>query len=291
MYRVGTSKQEFGAPARGAWTEDALCEHLAGRCAVKPGDVLIVHSSMKSVGRVEGGPEAVVRALQRAATEAGTILMPVFSAPAPDGIWRQAQTPSRTGLITETFRRMPGVMRSLHPTHSVAAWGRRAADFVAGHDRTSGLGVGSPFHKAAAAGADVIMIGCRIVSCSLIHVAEAILRVPYLGKVWYEGYGRTLTVIDGRGVRTECPPADVPTDSAGFTVVEEEMARRGMLGRCRLGAAECIKFRAQACLDIAVELLRQDAAALLCRSPRCPVCPRARQVIAESGRRHMERRP
>jgi len=278
MYRMNAAKQGFGT---GPWTQGVLREHLAARSGVRPGDILIVHSSMKSIGQVEGGPEAVIRALQAAVAGEGTLLMPVFTAPAPDGVWRQAETPSRTGLLTETFRRTAGVVRSLHPTHSVAAWGRRAGEFAAGHDRTSGLGVGSPFHKAAAAGAGVLMIGCRLPSCSLVHVSEAIVRVPYLGKVFYAGYDRTLTVIDRRGTRSERPPADVPTDSAGFTALEDEMARRGALGRCRLGAAECLKFSAKACLDLAVEMLRQDPAALLCHNPQCPVCPRARQIIAQ----------
>jgi aminoglycoside 3-N-acetyltransferase len=283
MYRVATPKQGFGAEAGrpgGPWTCQDLRDQLARQCGVKPGDILIVHSSMKSIGRVEGGPEAVVRALQAAVTEAGTILVPVFTAPQPDGIFRQAETPSRTGLITETLRRMPGAVRSLHPTHSVAAWGRRAEEFVAGHDRTSGLGVGSPFHKAALAGADVLMIGCRVTSCSLVHVSEAIVRVPYLGKVLYAAYDRTLTVVAAGGSQSQVPPRDVPTDSAGFALLEEEMARRGVLARCRLGAAECLKFSASACLDTAVAMLRRDPAALLCHNPRCPVCPAARRIIA-----------
>jgi len=74
----------------------------------------------------------------------------------------------------------------------------------------------------------------------------------------------------------------VPTDSAGFTVVEEELGRRGALKRCRLGSAECLKFSAQVCLDTAVELLRRDPAALLCRKPQCPVCPAARRILDEA---------
>jgi len=260
------------------WTECDLRQQLAADCGVRTGDVLIVQSSLKSLGRVEGGPRAVVAALQAAVGEEGTILMPVFTAPQPNGIFRLLDTPSRTGLVTETFRTSPGVLRSRHPTHSVAAWGRRAAELTAGHDRTSGLGVGSPFHKAAEAGGAVLMIGCTLTSCSLIHVAEATIRVPYLGRVFYSGYGRTLTLVDELGNRTDVPPRDVPTDSAGFTVVQEELDRRGLLGRCRLGAAECLKFRGADALAVAVELLRTDPAALLCKNPRCPVCLAARAI-------------
>jgi aminoglycoside 3-N-acetyltransferase len=267
------------APHR--WSFDDLRQQLADLCGIRSGQALIVHSSLKSIGWVEGGPEAVVRALQAAVTAAGTILVPTFSAPAPDGLFYVAATPSRTGLVTETFRTSPGVVRSRHPTHSVSAWGRRAAEFVAGHDRTSGLGVGSPFHKAAVAGADVLMIGCSVTACSLVHVSEALVRTRYLGKVCYPGYERTLTLVDASGAAVEVPSRDVPTDSAGFTVLQEEMERRGLIEKCRLGSAACLKFSAGKCLEVAVELLKRDPAALLCHNPRCAVCPRAREIVEQ----------
>jgi aminoglycoside N3'-acetyltransferase len=285
MYQLDASRQGQTMPPDEvpAWTCDQLREHLADRCGVGPGDILILHCSLKAIGRVEGGPETLVRALQAALTDGGTLLAPTFTQPQPDGVFHLDATPSRTGLVTETFRKMPGVRRSRHPTHSVSAWGRRAEEFVEGHDRTSGLGVGSPFHKAALAGADVLMIGCSLTACSLVHVTEAACRVPYLGKVWYPGYDRTLTLVDSSGKRTEVPPRDPPTDSAGFVVVQEELERRGALERCRLGAADGLKFSGRACLDVATELLRRDPAALLCHNPRCPVCPAAREIIRRSA--------
>lgn len=278
-------KESHTAPngsERPAWTGKDLQEHLVRSCRVCPGDVLIVHSSLKSIGRVEGGPETVIRAMQSVLTEAGTLLMPVFSGPAPDGVFLLDETPSRTGLITETFRRMPGVLRSRHPTHSVAAWGKHAERFVAGHDRTSGLGLDSPFHKAALARAGVLMIGCGITTCSLVHVCEAIVRVPYLGKVAFPGYAHTMTLVDGGGARHEVTLRDMPGHSGGFAVVQEQLDRRGLLQRCRLGSADCLKFSGRACLDVATKLLRDDPAVLLCRDPDCPVCPGSRRILEQT---------
>src|SRR5690606_4861876 len=39
------------------------------------------------------------------------------------------------GILTELFRKRPGVVRSWHPTHSVAALGKDAAEFVAGDEK------------------------------------------------------------------------------------------------------------------------------------------------------------
>ncbi len=266
------------------WTSEDLCEHLRSSCGVRSGDVLIVHSSAKAIGRAENGPVAAVRALKAAVTEEGTLLLPVFSNPRPDGIFKIKRTPSRVGLITEAFRRSEGVGRSKHPTHSVAGWGKRAAEFLADHDKTTALGVDSPFHKAAKAGADILMIGCHLTTCSLVHVGEAIVRTPYLGKVFYPGYDRTLTLIDYDGSEVRFPPVDNPGDSANFTVVQDEMERRGLIRHCKVGDAETLKFDAMDCLNTTVGLLRQDPAALLCSNPRCAVCPKARRIIAETGK-------
>jgi aminoglycoside 3-N-acetyltransferase len=261
------------------WTVEDLVGHLRA-CGVKAGDTLIVHSSAKAVGRAAGGPMATVKALKAAVGPEGTLLLPVFSSPTPDGIFKIKRTPSRVGLITEAFRRSEGVIRSQHPTHSVAAWGRRAKEFVAGHDKTSGLGVDSPFHKAAKAGATILMIGCNCTTLSLIHVAEAVVEAPYLGKAPpYAGYDRTLTLIDYEGKEHKVPPVDVPGDSAGFTVVQNELEQRGLIQHCTVGSAKTLKFDALTCLNLTIELLKANPGALLCKNPRCPVCPPSWKIL------------
>lgn len=244
------------------------------------GDAVIVHASMKSLGRVRGGPTAVIAALQDVVGPRGTLLMPTFCVPQPDGQFHVAGTPSRTGLLTETFRTSSGVIRSWHPTHSVTAWGAQAEAWTAGHHRLGGLGAGSPMHRAAEAGARVLMIGCDLRRCSLIHVAEAVVRVPYLGKVWYGGSDRTLRVITPAGEGIEVPPIDPPTCSAAFDRVEPPLEAGGGLERVRIAAAECLLFRGSDALAAAVALLRRDAGALLCDDAKCSVCPRARALLA-----------
>jgi aminoglycoside 3-N-acetyltransferase len=269
------SNKPFG---QGEWDARQLREQLAANCGVKAGDALIVHSSLKSLGHVRGGAEAVVAALREALTPEGTLLMPVFCQPPADGVFRAAVTPSRLGAVSEAFRRTPGVVRSLHPTHSVGAWGRRAEEFTAGHELTTGLGVGSPFHKAAQAEAMILMIGCDIRSCSIVHVAEALLPSPYFDKVIFPDYDRTFIVEDAAGRRLTIPPKGNPSDSAGFWPLQAELERRGQIAHCRLGGAECVKFSAATCLETAMAMLRQNPAALLCEDPSCAVCVKARGI-------------
>src|SRR5438876_7398798 len=108
---------------------------------VVPGDVLMVHSAFDNFVGFQGGPADVIRTLQQAVGAGGTLLMPTipFRGTAVEyalgePVFDARQTVSRMGLITEVFRRSPGVVRSIHPTHSVAVWGSKADAIIAGHE-------------------------------------------------------------------------------------------------------------------------------------------------------------
>jgi aminoglycoside 3-N-acetyltransferase len=123
-----------------AYTPADLTSAL-GDLGVVPGDVLMVHSAFDRFRGFHGGPVDVVRALQEAVGPGGTLMMPTFpfrgtalEYARSEPVFDAQHTVSRMGLITEVFRRAPGVVRSLHPTHSVAAWGSRAAAIIAGHE-------------------------------------------------------------------------------------------------------------------------------------------------------------
>ena len=105
---------------------------------VVPGDVLMVHSSFDRFLGFRGGPVEVIRALQDVLGPRGTLMMPTlpFTGSAieytsRDLVFDVRRTPSRMGFITEVFRRGPEVVRSLHPTHSVAVWGNNVDAIVA----------------------------------------------------------------------------------------------------------------------------------------------------------------
>ena len=87
---------------------------------VQPGDILMVHSSLKSMGQVEGGAETVIAALRAVLGEEGTLMLPALSyaTSCKDLYFSNLETPSCVGVIPETFRKMEGVRRTNHPTHS-----------------------------------------------------------------------------------------------------------------------------------------------------------------------------
>lgn len=94
-------------------------------------DVIVVHTSYKSLGGVEGGVDTVIDALQELIGKDGTVLFPTFNFQS----WTEShyfdalETPSKMGMITEQARLRPDAKRTPHPIYSFAALGKRADEF------------------------------------------------------------------------------------------------------------------------------------------------------------------
>ena len=96
--------------------------------------ILLTHSSLKALGRIEGGAETVIRAIEETVPD-GTVVFPTLSQKNFETAFEDwsLDRPSDVGLVTETFRLQAGSLRSDNPTHSVAARGKHAEDLVGGH--------------------------------------------------------------------------------------------------------------------------------------------------------------
>ena len=168
---------------------------------VGTGDVLLVHASLRALGYVPGGAATVIDGLLQALGPDGTLLMPALSyeVVTPDNPrFDLALTPSNVGVIAETFRKQPGVRRSLHPTHSVCGQGRAAAALLADHSKDhTPCGAHSPFHRLPELNGKILMLGCGLHPNTSFHAIEEHIEPPYL-------FGEPLEyeLIDGAGQRT-----------------------------------------------------------------------------------------
>ena len=86
-------------------------------------------------------------------------------------------TPSQVGLLSEVFRRSPGVVRSIHPTHSVAAWGSDTDWWLRDHHLAeTPCGRGTPFHRLLERNGKIALAGTGIPSMTFFHCAEELLE-------------------------------------------------------------------------------------------------------------------
>src|SRR5439155_1826868 len=93
-----------------------------------------------------------------------------------------AAAPSYDGVITEFFRKLPGAVRSLHPTHSIAGIGLDAPAVLRDHDKAHPFGVGSPCWRLWEQNAWVLLIGVGHNANSVAHVAEELAQMTYLDR-------------------------------------------------------------------------------------------------------------
>ena len=168
------------------WRAFGADDLLAGLRAlgIRPGQVVMVHSSYDQFAGFVGKPSDIIRVLQEAVGPEGTLLMPTlpFTGTAVEytsrgNVFDVARTPSQMGLLTELFRRSPEVVRSVHPTHAVAAWGSRAAEMVANHHlaRTP-CGKGSPFARLLEHDGRILLLGVDIESMTFYHYVEEVIE-------------------------------------------------------------------------------------------------------------------
>lgn len=183
-----------------------------------PADVkMVVHSGYASLGGVAGGPAAVARALISHCGKSGVLMMPSFDFPYylrknDDAFFDLLETPSCVGAVTDEFRKLPGVYRSLNPSHSIAVYGKNNFHWIKDHHKTLTMGKDSPLGRLESSGGYALMIHCPD-SVTFMHVVETSHRVHCLGYRNEEYFTRlpdgTLKKIRTWGWRNgECPAYD-----------------------------------------------------------------------------------
>jgi len=195
-------------------TRADLAADLA-RLGIRRGDTLFVHSSLKSLGYVEGGAAAVVGALQDAVGPEGTLLVPTYYLPAGtvkatcemEGyVFDPNSHGTNMGRLPETFLTGAATHRSVHPTHSVSAWGRHAQYLTEAHHLAPSIfGQGSPWQRfVGIEGAKVLGLGISMGPVTFYHVIEDALGDAFPVPIWEERTYR-LPCLDHAGQRCEVP--------------------------------------------------------------------------------------
>jgi aminoglycoside 3-N-acetyltransferase len=159
---------------RGDVTVAALRADVS-RLMIPQGAIVFVHSSLSSLGFIEGGAASVVDVLIEVVVRdrGGTLAMPTFTSLRDGQVFDARSSPSQVGAVTEVFRQRSGVVRSVHPTHSVAALGERAEWLTSFHHRCgTTFGPGSPLGRLFEAGGYLLGLGVSLGPVTFYHVLE-----------------------------------------------------------------------------------------------------------------------
>ncbi|MFJ3220074.1 aminoglycoside N(3)-acetyltransferase [Kitasatospora sp. NPDC086801] len=244
------------------------------RVGVREGMAMIVHSSLSSLGRVDGGAAAVVASLREAVGPGGTVAVPTFTTdvvsdpapehtglPSPEVAERRAAVPlfhtglpSRMGAVPEALRALPESLRSTHPQASVAAVGAHAREVTARRSLGFAVGRESPFGALHDLGGYVLLIGVGHNRNTFLHYAETFAPNRRLK------LRRFPMAIQGERVWIEAP--DVGNDNdTHFPVVGREFEERAGIREVLVGSAPCRLIPVRELIPFAVRRLTELLAA------------------------------
>ncbi|MGV3720959.1 MAG: aminoglycoside 3-N-acetyltransferase, partial [Actinomycetota bacterium] len=227
---------------------------------VAPGQTLMLHASVKSVGWIVGGPNVIIQALLDVLTPSGTLMMYAGWA---DGTYELAHWPEAKqraylaecppfdpatargvrewSILNDCVRTWPGARRSANPEASMVAVGAAAEWLVQDHPLQYGYGEDSPLAKLVAAGGKALLLGSPWEAVTLLHYSECVARVPNKRTIRYP-----VPVLDqGRRKWVEVEEYDTSNgivewageDYFGLIVREYLAAGHGAPGQ--VGAAAC----------------------------------------------------
>ncbi len=151
---------------------------------IRPGDTILMHSSFKSLGGIEDGAKGFFDAFIELLGAEGTLILPALSF---ESVTRENPefdlntTPSCVGYLSEFFRtEVPGVIRSMHATHSCCAFGKLAFDITKDHEKDiTPVGKNSPFSKLPEFCGKILMLGCGTSCNTSMHGVEETAEPPY----------------------------------------------------------------------------------------------------------------
>ena len=238
---------------------------------------MIAHASLKPLGYIQGGAEAVLKAML--ASFAGLIMpthtykskiIPEVGPPNNgivygNGIYKNKmaqpfhlgmRADSMMGVLPETLRCHPSAMRTAHPILSFA--GVHADFALVTQTLYEPL---APIGALAEQDGWVVLINVDHTANTSIHYAEKLA-----GRKQFVRWA----LVDERVV--ECP--NYPGDSMGFQAIEEFI--RPDTRRVDIGDAFIDAVPLKRLVEVVRGLIRKDPLALLCDQPDCERCSAVR---------------
>lgn len=251
----------------------AALERQLLELGVEAGGVLLVHTSFRAVRPIEDGPSGLIAALRGALGPQGTLVTPAWTSD-DAAIFDPATTPcpADLGIVAETFRRQPGVLRSNHPM-AFAAAGPRAQAAVRGDLPLPPHGPESPVGNVHELDGQVLLIGVEQDANTTLHMAEGLAGVPY----WSRSY-LTVAGPDGRPERIAVDEPDHCCQR--FALLDGWLEDEDRLSEGPLGHGRARLFRSRDAVRLALKHLADDPLVFLHPlEAGCEECDAARASI------------
>lgn len=259
---------------------------------IKEGDTLLVHSSMKAIGDVDGGADTVLDALievvcgtvEKSSDEnveksdngsndvnnAGMLVLPTHtwaSMTDEHSVFDPEKEPACVGILPNLFMKREGVVRSLHPTHSLAAYSldeKKAGKFAAGEERFD-----TPCNRQGCYGklydldAKILLLGVGLNRNTYMHGVEEWFGIKE--RLTEETLSLYIKIQSEAGKEKLLPvkmhkhfkPNNISI-SENYERMRQEFIEKGALVEGKIGEALCSCMSARKVADITTEVLRKN---------------------------------
>jgi aminoglycoside 3-N-acetyltransferase len=222
VWRLRSSRDEV--------TREQLVSDLRA-LGLENGHRAVVHASLSGLGYVDGGASTVVSALLEVVGPDGLIAMPCHpvtggtEAAVNSMVFDVEATPCSTGKIAEALRNWPGAFRSAHPTHSVAAYGAEAEEFVRDHhEDPTPFGAKSPYAKLMSMDGQIIGLGLDTRWFTFYHHFEDACQDFPISVYTPNSYSVRVRHPDGSEFLVATPRHDLSVSLARLNNVEARLA-------------------------------------------------------------------
>lgn len=251
------------------YTKELILQELRN-LGIESGDTIIFHSALGKAGWICGGAVTFIEALQEAVSVTGNLVMPSQTGhlsdpstwqnpPVPEAWWGtirreippfdKQKTPCyHMGVIPETFRSFPGVVRSNHPQHSFIAWGAKKDWIIANQSLDHGFGEMSPLAKLYSLDAKILLLGVDNDNNTALHLAE---ERAGIAKVVYQK-----APISRNEVTIWQEFEEIDYDSDSFIAIGKAFDEKRQQSSRHLAGAPCKLYNMEALIDFAVEYLQ-----------------------------------
>lgn len=237
---------------------------------------VVVHADLSGEVLDEAGAVATCETLIERVGPNGTIVMPAFTyeetlageSAAPVPFHPDLPVSASIGLIAETFRRLAGVLRSNHPSHSFTAYGRQARTVLSTQRDNNPLG---PIKKLNVMRGHVVLLGASLRSCAAIHLAEESAPLAYLGR-------GTAVRINAGGYEERVVLEHLPGCNRAFDRLEGRLDPEQVV-TAPLGSEVARRMPVRYVVQLAAATLAENPEVFVCENPACRGCALKRAAL------------
>ncbi|MBN2571852.1 MAG: AAC(3) family N-acetyltransferase [Ignavibacteriales bacterium] len=247
------------------------------KIGIKENANILMHSSYLKIRSAfyEISIEEIINSIKKIITSNGSLIMPTFTycfkrLDGSNEVFNREKSKSKTGAITEVFRKYPDVTRTSSPTHSFAFWGKIKNIFDENNSPNSPLGKESVLEWFVnQENSYVLMLGVDFTSFTIGHYLEIQAPVPWSDFSPWDYLGVRKIGISTEG---EIKLIEVPGCAKSFITFEKYLLEQNIIKSNFIKSMNYYFLNVKSIIDVGIKYFKENAETLLCPQGSCLAC-------------------